>query len=83
MTKDDLILIGMLAAGTMILLPLMTRKATAAPAARPTGNQYGAKEIMRAEGWTYYTDGTVIDPDGQYYSNGAVVYDPRGMYATQ
>lgn len=83
MTKDELIMIGMLAVGTMILLPMMTRKATAAPAARPTGNQYGASEIMRADGWTYYTDGTAIDPDGVYYYQGAQVYDPKGMYGKQ
>lgn len=85
MTKNDLILFGMLAAGTMILLPMMAKKAKAAPSSTggTSGNQYGATEIMRDNGYSYFTDGTVIDPDGRYYYQGTMVYDPRGMYGTQ
>lgn len=27
-------------------------------------------------GWKYYSDGTTISPDGKYYQDGRVVYDP-------
>lgn len=27
-------------------------------------------------GWTYYTDGTAIGPDGSYYANGQKVWSP-------
>ena len=27
-------------------------------------------------GWTYYSDGTVIDPNGAYYDNGQRVWTP-------
>lgn len=83
MKKEDLILLGMLAAGAVLLLPLFAKKASAAPSTggTPTGNTYGATEIMRADGWTYYTDGTSIDPNGRYYSGTTMVYDPKGMYA--
>lgn len=27
-------------------------------------------------GWQYFSDGTVIDPSGQYYQNGQLVYSP-------
>lgn len=26
--------------------------------------------------WTYYSDGTAISPDGQYYLNGQLVWSP-------
>lgn len=34
-----------------------------------TGDQNGA-------GWHYYSDGTIIGPDGTYYKNGSTVYIP-------
>lgn len=30
-------------------------------------------------GWSYFTDGTSIGPDGKYYSGGTEVYDPNGI----
>lgn len=30
-------------------------------------------------GWSYFTDGTAIGPDGKYYFQGAEVYDPNGI----
>ncbi|MYM96238.1 hypothetical protein [Duganella vulcania] len=81
MKKEDLILLGMLAAGAVLLLPMFAKKANAATSSPSTGNTYGASEIMRADGWTYYTDGTSIDPNGRYYSGTNLVYDPKGMYA--
>lgn len=29
-------------------------------------------------GWRYFSDGTVIDPSGNYYVNGAIVWSPAG-----
>jgi hypothetical protein len=29
-------------------------------------------------GWRYFSDGTVIDPSGQYYVDGQVVWSPAG-----
>ena len=31
-----------------------------------------------AYGWKYFSDGTVIGPDGKYYSNGQLVWSPSG-----
>lgn len=27
-------------------------------------------------GWRYFSDGTVIDPNGNYYSNGTMIWSP-------
>ena len=29
-----------------------------------------------SNGWRYFTDGTAIDPQGNYYSNGALIWSP-------
>lgn len=35
-----------------------------------SGSQFG-------NGWRYFTDGTAIDPQGNYYSNGQMVWSPQ------
>lgn len=55
--------------------------ATAKKSGRPTliGN-YNATEVTNPNGsgfdngWRYFSDGTSIDPDGNYYSAGQLVY---------
>ncbi|MFL6675885.1 MAG: hypothetical protein ACJ8LG_21660 [Massilia sp.] len=76
MKKEDLILFGVVALGVYMIIKTMgTRAAGAAPA-----NNYNTQEIMRYNGWVYYTDGTSIGPDGKYYKSGDLIYDPKGMY---
>jgi hypothetical protein len=29
-----------------------------------------------SNGWRYFTDGTAIDPQGNYYQNGALIWSP-------
>ncbi|AVO42724.1 hypothetical protein [Simplicispira suum] len=29
-------------------------------------------------GWSYYSDGTAIGPDGKYYLNGQLIWSPGG-----
>lgn len=48
-----------------------------------TGATYGTTEIPNDDlpgqpgyGWTYYSDGTAIGPDGSYYFNGLPVWSP-------
>ena len=36
-----------------------------------------AGEGEEGYGWRYFSDGTVISPDGEYYQNGELVYDPN------
>jgi len=33
-----------------------------------------------AEGWRYFSDGTSIDPSGNYYQGGQLVYSPSSQY---
>lgn len=35
-----------------------------------------AMESQPGYGWQYYTDGTAIDPKGNYYLNGEMVWSP-------
>lgn len=79
MKDEDLILLGLVAVSVFAVFKMFPKRAAAAPA--PAGNTYGATEIMRDNGWTYYSDGTAIGPDGRYYYQGAEVYNPRGMYS--
>lgn len=32
--------------------------------------------LAEPNGWQYYTDGTAISPDGTYYKNGQMVWNP-------
>jgi hypothetical protein len=41
-----------------------------------------AKEGEVGYGWKYYDNGTAISPDGKYYHNGALVYDPASNRGT-
>lgn len=52
------------------------------PTAKNTGivPPVWVSEVARADGWTYYSDGTSIGPDGKYYKGSDQVYDPAGMY---
>lgn len=35
-----------------------------------------------SNGWRYFSDGTSIDPQGNYYSGGQLVYTPYGSGTT-
>jgi hypothetical protein len=37
-----------------------------------------AKEGQTGYGWQYFSDGTAISPDGKYYYQGKLAYDPSG-----
>lgn len=76
MKKEDMVLFAIVALGVFVL----TKRAAAAQPAAPANN-YNTQEIMKSDGWTYYTDGTSIDPQGRYYYQGQFVYNPAGMYA--
>lgn len=61
-------------------------------AAAPSGGGYttgqGTREILNDDipgqagyGWSYYTDGTSIGPDGTYYRDGVSIWTPPDAYA--
>jgi hypothetical protein len=79
MKKEDLFLLAVFAGGVFIMARYLVERTRGTPLG-PSPNNYGATEIMRDNGWVYYTDGTSIGPDGRYYSGSELVYDPRGMY---
>jgi hypothetical protein len=77
MKKEDLILLGIVGVSVYAIVRMVMKK----PGTASTpANNYNTTEITRNNGWSYYTDGTAIDPNGVYYYQGAQVYDPRGMY---
>ncbi len=80
MKNEDLIILGVSGLAVFLLARYLVSK-TGNPARSTTPpNNYNTTEIMRDNGWVYYSDGTVIGPDGKYYYQGQQVYDPRGMY---
>ena len=86
MKKQDLFLMLATAAGLWLALKAVTAKAgPRAPAISKAGQQY-TSIVAEDSGWKYYSDGTAIGPDGDYYSMGKKVYDAGvypagGMYA--
>lgn len=67
--------------GAALVLLMVVRKSTAAAPA--ITNRYDTKAINvpNANGWQYFTDGTAIGPDGKFYKNDTLIYDPMGMYS--
>lgn len=68
MRKDDLIVLGLAALACWFILQ---------------GNKGGAGFKMPAfvrkaapdyQGWQYFTDGTAISPEGDYYLNGELIW---------
>ncbi|KAI3589323.1 hypothetical protein D9X30_4906 [Cupriavidus sp. U2] len=91
MKSSDLILIAM-AAGVLLFVVTKTGK-TPLGAAMPTPGQAGVpanagsvSEIMNpnggawSNGWQYFSDGTSISPDGKYYYQGNLAYDPASLF---
>lgn len=85
MKKEDLILLGAVAVGVFVMARYLAGRTSGTGTSEPATNtgivgpNY-ATEIMRNNGWSYYTDGTSIDPDGRYYKGSTLVYDPKGMF---
>lgn len=88
MKKENLILLAALGVGVFAISRYLQSRTRNAPMPAPRNSGVVApnpdtawvSEITRSDGWTYYTDGTVIGPSGEYYNKGTLVYDPRGMY---
>lgn len=77
MKNDDLIILGMAAVAVYLIV-----KGGAKFATTTSGAGY-VKEIANnaapgqsGYGWRYFTDGTVIDTQGNYYVNGDLVWSP-------
>lgn len=61
----------------LVTLALTSKKAAAAVPVGPTGISNAALPGQPGWGWQYFSDGTVIGPDGTYYQNGAQVWRPQ------
>lgn len=85
MHDKDLVI---LAVAGLLAFFLLKRPATAAgigrsPTVPATGRNDYANQIVNqalpgddAWGWSYYTDGVAISPDGVYYKNGVRIWSP-------
>lgn len=84
MKQTDLIVLGL--AGVAVWMIFQTRKGTQGGTAK-TGNTTGStgpaswvNEVFDAgggqfgNGWRYFDNGTAIDPQGNYYFGGQIVY---------
>lgn len=90
MKTSDMIgvLIGAGAAAA-VLMVIFKKKAPGtgqAPSVQP--NTYNTTEVLDANGqrfsngWRYFSDGTSIDPKGNYYYQGTLVYRSQYSYVT-
>lgn len=71
MKTEDLILLGGGAIAAFIIWRTLRKPAAAATVS--TGGDY-ATRITKADGWEYYTDGTAIAPNGDYYHQGELIW---------
>ncbi len=54
---------------------------TSSAASKPAGwvdQIFDAGGSKFANGWSYYTDGTAIDPSGNYYKDGSMIWQANG-----
>lgn len=65
MKKEDIIVMGMAGLAVFLLYGFLNKKAAPVYA-----NDYSTKLVTEWAGWKYYSDGTVIGPDGSYYLKG-------------
>lgn len=91
MKSSDLILIAM-AAGVLLFVVSKTGKTPLGAGGTTPGstgipaNTGGVSEVMNpnggawSNGWQYFTDGTAISPDGKYYFQDKLVYDPAALF---
>lgn len=80
MKKDDLVLMIGAAVGVFIIAKFMMNKASAKPTQGIAVGENYASLITQNNGWQYFTDGTAIGPNGDYYKNGQLIYTAQGMY---
>jgi hypothetical protein len=80
-TSDLLTMLAMAVLGYVAFKAFKGSPASAAPA-KTYGNGYSTEIANSASpgdaawGWNYYTDGTVIGPDGSYYKDGNKIWSP-------
>lgn len=77
MKSTDLLIVAAAAAVTYFVAGWLKKQKTTTT--NPTAGAGPATEIKvdgDTNGWTYYSDGTAIDPWGAYYYQGKKVYDP-------
>jgi hypothetical protein len=79
MKQDTMIALGL--AGVAVYY-IMNKSASASPTGK-TGVASVMEKVTQifdvgggqyANGWQYYSDGTAIDPQGNYYSGGALIW---------
>ena len=83
MDKEDLMLIGLAAAGLYFMWK--STKANSSNTINNLGQAIksvseiftGATGTQPASGWRFFTDGTSISPDGTYYQNGVKIWSPN------
>jgi len=81
MKTNDLITIAAAGVLSWIVIQILARKKTG-----QTGYAYSNPALSITNnadpgepgwGWSYFTDGTSIGPDGTYFKNGAKVWSPQ------
>lgn len=86
MKQSEIIALGL--AAVAVYMILQARKPAAQVAAAQSGKPAGwISEVLGlggsafGNGWRYFDNGVAIDPSGNYYQNGAMVYQAAGAGA--
>lgn len=83
MKTDDLMILALAGVAVWLMLKPRTAAGTVSPVAsgRVSADNLFSTEIFNQAlpgqagwGWTYFTDGVAIGPDGSYYKNGQKVW---------
>jgi hypothetical protein len=70
MKQDEMLVLGLAAIAVWLIV-----KGRGAATGKPAG-WVDKINVDNDGGWQYFTDGTVIDPSGAYWSNGVKVWSP-------
>lgn len=75
MRNEELMVIGL--AGLALWFILKGKNAGSMGSSVTSTSSYARKAAPDYQGWQYFTDGTAISPEGDYYLNGTKVWSPQ------
>lgn len=74
MRNEEMMVVGLAGLALWFILKGKTGFSGTSTAAGQTN--YVGKAAPDYQGWQYFTDGTSISPEGRYYHNGVLVWNP-------
>lgn len=84
MKQNEIIVLGLAGLAVYLIWQSQQAKTTGKTAAKPAdwvGEILGSDGKVFGNGWRYFDNGVAIDPSGNYYQGGQMVYQAPGAGA--